>query len=66
MPRDASNGLDGEHTFRRYAPPLGDGAPGNAQSTRNPELQPVLGADQLHTKKDRGTRGHDSWDANLG
>lgn len=50
MPRDASDGLDGEHTFRRYAPPFRHGAASDAQCARNPELQPVLGADQLHTR----------------
>lgn len=66
MPRDAGYGLDGEHTFRRHPTPLGDGASRDAQSARNPELQPVLGTDQLHTRADRGGRAHDSSDANLG
>lgn len=65
MPRDASDGLDGEHTFRRYASPFGDRAPGDAQGTRNPELQPVLSADQLHAQEDGGML-HDHDHANRG
>ena len=49
MPRVSSDGLDGEHTFRRHAPPLGDGAPRYAEGPRNAELHALLGADQLHT-----------------
>lgn len=58
MPRDASDGLDGEHTFRRHASPLGDRTPAYAQSARNPCQQPRLGAEQLHTLSG-GVRVHD-------